>query len=109
MKPTSISLIQRAGHRWIDFGLVHNIYWRLMEADIEQNEIDNLHQQNSKDETVVHNSANLFENLHTNTNDITIWSEEEKKRLVEINLEKCRESRRLMGRMKRTCCREFPH
>ena len=55
-----------------------NIYWGPMEIDIERNEIDNIQQQSSKDETEEHNSAYLLGNLHTNTDEIKIWSEEEK-------------------------------
>ena len=55
-----------------------NIYWGPMEIDIERNEIDNIQQQSSKDETEAHNSAYLLGNLHTNTDEIKIWSDEEK-------------------------------
>ena len=56
-----------------------NIYWGPMEIDIERNEIENIQQQSSKDETEEHNSAYLLGNLYTNTDEIKIWSEEEKK------------------------------
>ena len=59
-------LIQRARHYWMDFGPEQNIYWRPMEVDIERNEIDNIQQQSSKDETVGHNRAYLLGNLHSN-------------------------------------------
>ena len=101
-------LIQRARHYWMDFGPEQNIYWRPIEVDIERNEIDNIQQQSSEDETVAHNSSYLLGNLHSNTDQIKILSEEEKKGLVEINLEEPRKSRRVMGKMKR-CYREFPH
>ena len=101
-------LIQRARHYLMDFGPEQNIYWRPMEVDIERNEIDTIQQQSSKDETVAHNSAYLLRNLCTNTNEIKICSGEEKKRLIEINLEERRKRRRLIVRLK-ICYREFPH
>ena len=65
--------------------------------------------QSSQDFTVVHNSANQFENLQSSTTDNNIWSEEEKKRLVEIDLEERRKGRGFMARLKRRWCREFPN